>query len=178
MGNFFIEQLSKKAKKEYDSGNFLEASVIFNQAFQAALENGQGLLAAEQRNNCSVALLKAENPQGALDAAAGTDQLFAEAGDLSKEGMALGNMGAALEALGRLDEAADMYERSASLFNQAGEKDLLSFVLKSLSAIQVRQGHQLEALATMQSALDSIEKPSLKEKLVKQLLKVPFRMTK
>jgi hypothetical protein len=71
-------------------------------------------------NNLSVALLKLGRGQAALDAALGTEQVFAGAHDLRREGMAYGNQAAALEALKRWDDALAAYDRSAQLFGEAG----------------------------------------------------------
>ena len=68
-----------------------------------------GLLAAEMSNNESVALLQAGQPGRALEAARGTDALFASASDPKRQAMALGNQAAALDALGRSDEALETY---------------------------------------------------------------------
>jgi len=48
-------------------------------------------------------------------------------------------------------------------------------VMKSLSGLQLRTGSSLEALATMQSGVESIEKPKMKHRLLKRLLKLPAR---
>jgi hypothetical protein len=46
----------------------------------------------------------------------GTEAVFAEAGDIRRQAMAVGNRGTVLEALKRYDEALDAYDLSASLF--------------------------------------------------------------
>ncbi|MEK6256448.1 MAG: tetratricopeptide repeat protein, partial [Chloroflexota bacterium] len=132
--------------------------------------------AAEMRNNQSVALLQAGDAQAAYDAAAGTGQIFETAGDAKRQAMALGNMAAALDELGRLQEAEDAYQKSAKLFTEIGEDKLHANVMQSISKLQLRSGRQLEAIASMQSGLEEIKKPSIKQKLLKKLLKSPFKL--
>ena len=89
--------------------------------------------------------------------------------------MALGNQAAALEALGKLDDALKTYQRSSDLLKKVGDKENRATVLASISQLQIRSGKHLEAVAAMQASLDNRSKLSLKEKLLNKLLKVPFQ---
>jgi tetratricopeptide (TPR) repeat protein len=90
--------------------------------------------------------------------------------------MAIGNQAAALDALGRYEEAAQAYERSAILLKELGEMDLYANTLQSLSAVQLHMGRQLEALASMQAGLEGLQKPSAYQRLARKLLKSPFSL--
>ena len=52
--------------------------------------------------------------------------------------------------------------------SQAGEADLQSHVLKSLSVLQLRKGDQMQAVATMQSSLQQGAKPNILSRLFKR----------
>jgi hypothetical protein len=106
----------------------------------------------------------------------GTELTFSEAGDLKKQALAIGNRAAALDALGKLDEAADAYKASAEILEQVGDKELFTSVMQALSGLRLRQGRQLEALATMQAGLSAIENPSPKQRLAKKILNSPFKL--
>ena len=82
------------ANKKYD-----EAASSFSEAASAYEALDDPLNAAEMKNNLSVALLQAGKAQEAYDAAAGTDEVFAQAGDLKRQAMAFGNQAAALDEL-------------------------------------------------------------------------------
>ena len=125
-------------------------------------------------NNISVAHLQAGDAKLALEAVEGTPAIFAQEGDFRRQGMALGNMGSALESLDRLDEAADIYQQSADVLEQAGADELRAHVMQSLSSLQLRTGRRLQALATMQSGLEGVEKPSPRQRLLKRLLQIPL----
>lgn len=168
--------LVKLGKKEYAAGNYAEAAEKFSAAAASFAAQDNTLDAAEMRNNQSVALLQSGDATGAYAAAEGTDKIFENAGDTLRHAMALGNLAAALDELGRLDEAEDAYQRSAVLFNELGEDKLHANVMQSISKLQLRNGRQLEAIASMQSGLDNIKKPSIKQKLLKKLLKSPFKL--
>jgi len=169
-------QLIKDAKAAYKQGDFLAAARLYNAAADSYRTSGDLLTAAEMCNNCSVAYLQGGDSQAALGAVQDTPALFAAAGDLRRQGLALGNLASALEASGRLDEARDAYQQSADVLQQAGESQLRSNVLQSLSTLQMRTGHQLEALATMQAGIEQIEKPTVQQRALKKLLRMPFKL--
>jgi hypothetical protein len=100
--------------------------------------------------------------------------VFADAGDLRRQAIALGNQAAAYEALGELEAAAGAYQESSRLLKEIGDHELRPAVMQSLSAVQLRLGQQMDALVTMQAGLEEIEKPNLKQKLVKKILRSPF----
>lgn len=170
--------LAEVGKKAYQEGYFLEAAVSFEQSASAYQAGGDALMAAEMHNNQSVALLKANKPAEALSACTGTDAIFTEAGDTRRLALALGNQAAALEALGKTDAALEAYQRSAELLKQLGETELRSIVLKSISALQMKKGRQLEALASMEASLAGKKKKTFKETLLAKLLRIPFDMLK
>jgi len=60
------------------------------------------------------------------------------------------------------------------LLKEIGDQELRPMVMKSLSAVQLRLGQQMEALVTMQAGLDDVENPGLKQKLIKKVLRSPF----
>jgi tetratricopeptide (TPR) repeat protein len=170
--------LHKRAQESYRAGRFPEAAGLFEQLARHYSQEGDGLNAAEMANNRSVALLQSGDAQGALEAAEGTDQVFAQAGDARRQALALGNQAAALEGLQRLDEALGRYWQSADLLKQVGDVESRAVVLKNISTLQLRTGHQLEALASMDAALGGQKKLSAQERFLKKLLDVPMRMLK
>jgi len=167
-------KLEKDGKAAFKKGNFVDAQNLFHDAEQSYLAIGENLAAAEMANNRSVALLQAGDAITALEVVDGTDEIFAEAGDRRRQALAIGNKAAALEELESLEEAAEAYETSADLLKEIGESDLRASVMQSLSAVQIKQGLQLQALATMQSGLENVKHPNPKQRVVKKLLQIPF----
>jgi len=170
------QQIAKEAQSAYKMGDYASAAQSFEAARQSYLAADNPLMAAEMANNLSVALLQTGDPQGALQAVEGTAALFSEAGDQKRQALALGNQAAALEALKRLEEAEQAYWQSAEILKTLGETDLRLSVMQSISALQLRSGRQLQAVATMQSGVENIEKPTSKQRLLKRLLKIPLKM--
>ena len=168
--------LVEEGQKLYRKGQYKDAAQSFAQAARGFTAAGQPLDAAETLNNASVAHLQAGDPAAALEAARDTDQVFAAAQDVRRQGIAVANQAAALEGCGRLKEALEAYTRSAQLLRQAGETDMRASVLKNISSLQIRTGNQLQALASMDAALDQQKHLSLRERMLKKLLRVPLDM--
>lgn len=164
------EDLQREAKQAYSKKDYPRAAWLFNQAASAYRENGDKIMEAEQRNNASVAWLQANNPQKALDAAMGTDVVFEESGDTVRQAMALGNQAAALEELHLDKKALPLYQKSAALLKNTNEKNLRSYVMKKISALQVRTGKKLDATLSMYGALQDKDNLTGKEKTLKKLL--------
>jgi len=165
------DQLAEQGKQAFRNRNFDEAADLFNQAAEGYTLGRDGLMAAEMRNNASVALLQAGKPQDSLAAAQDTDQVFAEAKDIKRQGMALGNQAAALEALNRYAEAIEKYDLAARLFAQAGEGDLRALVMKSSAAIKLKTGKVTDSAFKMMGSLEAKEHPSFFERILKFFLR-------
>lgn len=164
-------QLAEQGKQAFRNKQFDESAELFRQAAEGFSLGRNGLLAAEMKNNMSVALLQAGKAQESLDAALGTDLVFAGAKDIKSQGMALGNQAAALEALNRFDEAIAAYERSAELFAEAGEGDLRAMVMKSAAAIKLKTGKITESAFKMMGSLDAKDNPGFFERILKFFLR-------
>ena len=166
-----LDQLGEEGKRAFAAGRYAEAARLFSEASHGFTLGGDGLHAAEMDNNRSVALLKDNHPDQALEAAAGTDKVFESLADPKRQAMALGNQAAALEALKRLDEALSLYEHAAALFEHCGEKDMRSLSLKSVAGIRLKQGKLNEAGMEMLGSLGAVEKPNLLQRILKFFLR-------
>jgi tetratricopeptide (TPR) repeat protein len=167
-----ITRLGEQGKRDFEAGRYATAADGFRRAAQGYAEISDRVNAAEQKNNLSVTLLKMRRAQEALDEAFGTDEVFAVAGDMKRQGMALNNQAAALQDLKRDDEALAAFERSAQLLEQAGERELRAVVLKAAAAIQLRRGRISESGLKMLGALGSTDRPTLVERVLKWLLRI------
>jgi tetratricopeptide (TPR) repeat protein len=169
------EQLAGEGQAAYNRADYLTAAHLFEAAGEGYQIVGNPLMAAEMANNCSVAYLKGADPQSALNAVIGTEQVFADHQDPLRQAMALGNRSAAMEGLNQLEQAIATYTQSAEILKSLGESELYAYVMQSISAIQLRQGQYMLAYATMSMGVMGLEKPDLTQKLFKILLQLPFK---
>lgn len=172
------QQLADEGRAEYLKNEYLSAARLYQAAAEGFLASGDELHAAEMANNCSVAYLKGENAQAALEAAKGTENVFASKGDTKRQAMALGNQAAALDNLKRVDEALATYEKSAALLKEAGEFELRAHVLQAISSLQLRKRQYLEAYATLRAGIMGLKKPNFKQRLLKSLIQIPYNFLK
>jgi tetratricopeptide (TPR) repeat protein len=176
MENTTIASAAEFGRLAYEAGNYSAAADMFLKAEQAAKTTGDALQAAEMANNRSVAMLQAGDAQSAYDACAGTESVFAGAGDTRREGLALGNMAAALKELGRKDESLKLFTLSADRLKKAGDRENLAVVHKTISALEMEKGDNLGAMSAMLDALQVKEKLTLRERFMRWLFSVASRL--
>ena len=162
--------LSEQAKQLYQSGDFPAAARTFAEASASFAAAGDALMAAEMKNNQSVALLRDKQAQAALEAAQGTEIVFAKAGDARREGMALANQASALEALKRFKEAIEYYKKAGAALERADEGDLRVDVMQLLSALYLRRFKFLDSVIALQSGLAGVKNPTPRQRLMKKFL--------
>ena len=148
----------------------MQAAQEFAGAASLFAGTGDALMAAEMKNNQSVALLLAGDAQAALAAVEGTDKIFAGSEDFRRQGMALANQATALQALKRLKESMEYYQRAGIALEKAGEGDLRADVMQQLSMLHLRRFKFYDAVITLQSGLAGVKNPNLKQRLMKKIL--------
>lgn len=170
-----LEEKTQKAKKYFEKGDYQAASGLFEALVLDYDHLGDQLNSAENKNNCSVSSLKANMPQKAFDIVDGTDQIFAAHGDKKRQAMALGNRAAALEALGKTDQALSDYQKASLLLKEINDQELRPYILKSMAALEIRKGDYLQSLATTKASIEGSKKLSFREKILQKLLGVIFK---
>lgn len=167
-----LQQLVDQGKQAFAAQQYEQAANYFTEAASAYEASDDALNAAEMKNNLSVALLQAGNAQAALEAAEGTDDVFAREGDLKRQAMAVGNQAAALEALKKTDQALEAYERCAALFAEADESEMRSVVLQSAAALKLRRGNVMDSALSMIGSVESTQKPNLLQRFLRFLIRL------
>lgn len=161
--------LLKQAQSAYDKKEYRQAFGLFQRVAVIADNENRPMDAAELKNNASVSALLAKDFQLALSLAENTHQFFVDAGDLKRGGMALANQASALDELGESRAALEKFGQAAQYLLDAGDNDSRTYVLKRMSALQIKLGKQFEALGTINAALDNAETLSSSEKTLKKL---------
>jgi tetratricopeptide (TPR) repeat protein len=165
-----------QGKSAYEAEDFEEAAKWYERAAGEFSHLADDLNAAEMQNNRSVSLLRAGKPQAAYQASKGTEIVFANAGDLHRQAMALGNQAAALEGMKNDSEAIRLYQESNELLKKINEPDLRIYVLQSLSGLYLRSRQFFPSMAAMQAALDLKDHLSIRERFLKKLLQIVFNL--
>jgi hypothetical protein len=71
-----------------------------------------------------------------------------------------------------MDEAASSYRQAADALEKAGEDQLRASVMQALAGIQLRRGKVMEALLSMQIGLAGVKQPTLKQRILRGLLRL------
>jgi tetratricopeptide (TPR) repeat protein len=162
-------ELFQQDKLAEAAEQFLEAARMFE-------AEGQPASAAEMMNNVCVVRLAEKDWAAALAAVQGTPKLFAQHNLPLRQAQALGNLAAAHDGAGHLDEAAALYEQAIDLYKTLGETENRAACWKALSGLQIKQDNKLQAMASMQAGLDLQTELSPKEKTLKGLLDQAFKL--
>ncbi len=173
MSTLSPQELEKKAQAAYQNKDYKLALETYAAAREAYNNSGDLLKSAEMANNLCVVYLQDKQPHRALSAVTGTPALFLEHDQKELAAYAYGNMASALEATGRLTEAETAYRSALELFTETGADEAIQQTAQSLSQMLLKQGRSFEAVFSMQSGLESKKKPTLKDRILKQLFKLP-----
>ena len=164
--------LANEGKSLYRAKKYLPAAESFSQAAAEYDASGDTLLGAEMRNNQCVSLLLAKKPRQAIEAVQGTSALFIGAGEITQAGMALANEATGLQDLGEKESAIELFTQAAELFQSVDEGDLYLQTMQSVSGLKLKSRKLVGAIFSMQKGLDGVEKPTWRQKLFKNLLKI------
>lgn len=163
--------LSDNADGVYQEGDFESAARLYGEAASVFQAQGNSVSAAEMKNNQSVAFLQDKKAQLAYDAAVGTAEIFAAAGDARRQGFAFANEATALQALNRTDTAIEKYLQAAEAFKLADEDQLRASVMQAVAGIYLQRWKIAEALNHLSYSVTDLKNPTLKQKLIKMLLR-------
>ncbi len=165
--------LEQRALAAYQAEHLDEAIELFEAARDST---DDPLKSAELSNSLSVILLKQARNSEALEAVQGTPEIFAEAEDLSRQARATGNLAAALEASGELDQAEDAYREAADLFERSGDDEERLATINALSQLLLRQRRPFDAAATLQTGVPTGRVQGFRARLTQFLLRIPSRL--
>ena len=164
------QEIVDRAKNTYQAGDYASAAQQFAEAATAYTEMSDLLMAAEMQNNQSVALLRARQPQAALEAVQGVEKVFTQAGDFRRQGMTLANQASALQALKRSKEAIDDFKKAGDALQKADEGDLRVEVMQLLALLYLRHLKFFDAILALQSGLSGVKNPTPRQRLMKKIL--------
>lgn len=165
-----IESIKQQAIKDYNRKRFEQAAEGFDACLSHFESLGDELGVAEARNNLSVTHLAIKQAQLAYEEVSGTDEIFAKHGDRKRQGMAIANTAAALEALNRREEALSLYEQVLEIFAELGEKEMRASILRRVADLQLKTRRGYQAIASMEAAYDQKEKPLVTDSIFKRIL--------
>ncbi len=166
---------AREGDAHFAAQRYAQAAQAYAQAAAWFTARQEPVRAAEMRANQAVALLQQQRAAEALALLQDLPAFFAEQGDTHRAGLAWGNLAAALEALGRTDEAVAAYRQAWRLLEEAGDGDAVAYVAQALSRLQLRAKRPLDAVVTLDQGLAA--SPRRLHRWLRRLLRAPFRLS-
>lgn len=164
------------AERAYRNQDYQTAAAAFIAASQAYQHAGQPKKSAEMASNASVAYLQDGQVEQAYAAIVEAPEIFLKGGDIRRSSLAFGNRANALEALGELERAEADYRRALEGFERISDKSRLRETRQALSALRLRQGRPMEALTEMQIGLEGQQQITVRDRVLRWLLRLPSRL--
>jgi tetratricopeptide (TPR) repeat protein len=165
-----------KGVQLFRTGEYEEAVAALQTAQQLYQEEGDRQAVAEVLNDLGVVYRMKGDLPAAMQSLSQARELFAELGARKFEAQALGNLGNLHEAGKEMERAAALYKEAAALFQEAAEPQLAFETWRALSRLRLGQGQWLAALVAYDTALSCLPHPSLGQRLLRWLLRLPLKL--
>jgi tetratricopeptide (TPR) repeat protein len=102
--------------------------------------------------------------------------VFQQINDDSRTAQVLGNMARVYAKMGNTEQAITYYREASALFNELGDEENYGQTVLAIADLQMRSGNIMQAGAMFEVGLDYVEKPNARQRVLKRLLGVPYRM--
>lgn len=178
MDTSYFSATAKEALTAFNQTNFQYAAELFGKAAEEYTSENKPLLAAEMKNNQSVAYIQADDPQSALNCLKGVADQFENAQDQYKAGLTYGNLATAHQALNNLDQAKDYCFKAADYLREGNHSEEYTMIMNMLVSIQMKQGKLFDAAASAHLFIDQIPHPTFRQRLLKIVYKIYKFFTK
>ncbi|HWQ53538.1 MAG TPA: CHAT domain-containing protein [Bryobacteraceae bacterium] len=142
----------------FRSGRYIEASVQFQEDYEAAKSAGENRIAARFLGNLGACRLALREYGQALEAFDAARRLAEAAGDTSTAGAMDANASSVYEQTGDLDTAVEYARRGVSRLSGRDRARHLPKVLIQLASLRARQGRMDEAAALFAQGIDGADR--------------------
>ncbi|RME97913.1 MAG: tetratricopeptide repeat protein [Chloroflexi bacterium] len=129
--------------------------------------------AAEICNDLGVVYRELEDYESAHQSLDKAMSLFTQLDNAKGQAQTLGNRAALLESQDKLEEAVEMYKKSAAMFEDLGENDMAMYVWQAVSRLRTGQGQYIAAIGAYEEGVSNMPKGSFKRKILEKILKAP-----
>jgi len=168
--------LKEEGMRLFHEGLYDEAADKFKQAREAfAAEENEGKV-AETVNNLGVVYRLQDKWDEAIAALEEARAAFVKLGDRNREAQTLGNLGGLYADKNERDKAKESLRQAADIFAELGDKEHQGETLLALGGQRWKTGDRSGGLATYEAGLQILPKPTVKQKTMRNLLRVRNRL--
>ena len=162
------EELHNEGLRLFQEGLYDESAQRFSEAMEYFAEQGREVEVGE--------ILKQGRWDEALESLEEAHRLFVRLEDKSREAQALGNLASVYASLKRREDAEKSWSIAASLFQELGDRQKQGETLMALGTSLFKSKRRQEGLATYQSGMGLLEKPTLIQRFYRFLLMLQTRL--
>jgi len=168
--------LKEEGLRLFQEGLYPEAADRFEQARELFAAEDDEVEAAEMLNNLGVVHRMQRDWDRAIEALEAAREAFTGLGDRNREAQVLGNLGGLYAGQGERETAKDCLRAAANTFAELGDEQRYGETLLALGVQYWKTGERQEGLATYQSGLEALDKPSVSQKALRGLLGLRSRL--
>ena len=170
------QELKEEGMRLFHEGLYDEAIVTFEQAREVFAAEEDEIEVAEVVNNLGVVYRLQDKWDEAIAALEDARATFAKLGDRNREAQTLGNLGGLYADKNERDKAKESLRQAADIFAELGDEERQGETLLALGVQLWKTGDRSGGLATYEAGLQILPKPTVKQKTVRNLLRMRNRL--
>jgi tetratricopeptide (TPR) repeat protein len=168
--------LKDEGMRLFHEGLYDEAAARFAQAREMFAAEGSETEKAETINNLGVVYRKQDKWKEAIAALEEAKAIFVRIGDRNREAQTLGNLGGLYADQNERDKAKECLRQAADIFAEMGDQEHQGETLLALGVQLWKTGDRSGGLATYEAGLQVLPKPTVKQKTLRNLLRMRTRL--
>ena len=169
-------ELKEEGLRLFQEGLYEEAATKFRGAQEMFASAGNEIDAAEMTNNLGIIHRVRGRWDEAIAALEEARDAFVRLGDRDREAQTLGNLGGLYASKGERAKAKECLRQAADIFAELGDSQHRGETLLALGVQAWKIGDRSEALATYEAGLNTLQKPTARQKALRGLLKLRTRL--
>ena len=170
------ESLKEEGIKLFRFGEYDTAASCFDEAHALYVEADSTRGQAEMLNNLGAVHIQKEHWDEAAEAFKEAQAIFESLEDKDGQAQTLGNLGTMYRHQGDKEVAVEHLKQAASLFHETADAGKEAATLRVISRIRLGQARWFEALHFYDLSLSCVQRPGLKQRILRRLVQVPLGM--
>jgi tetratricopeptide (TPR) repeat protein len=170
------QEMKEEGMRLFHEGLYDEAAAKFEHAREMFAAEGDEIAEAETVNNLGVVYRKQDKWDEAIAALEEAKAAFVKLGDRNREAQTLGNLGGLYADKNERDKAKECLRQAADAFAALDDKEHQGETLLALGVQLWKTGDRSGGLATYEAGLQVLPKPTVRQKTVRNLLRMRNRL--
>jgi tetratricopeptide (TPR) repeat protein len=170
------QKVKEEGMRLFHEGLYDEAIAKFEEAREMFAAEGNEVEEAETVNNLGVVYRRQDRWEEAIAALEEAKASFAKLDDRSREAQTLGNLGGLYADKNEREKAKECLREAADAFAELGDREHQGETLLALGVQLWKTGDRSGGLATYETGLQILPKPTIRQKTVRNLLRVRNRL--